>query len=131
MQGKPHRAVWDAQKRLLLVGLPETSAHGFFMERQFPNITEEENLVVRLARERTKVIKTGGSFNGAFIMTQDGFRQADEQINGDGREHEAIDVLPNISGEGDQFVERAPKAVKHRRAAPAGLLSGIDSCCKN
>ena len=117
VQGQPDRPVGNAQVGLLLRRRAVTGAHGLLVKRQFPDLLQQIHLVVRLARKLSQIIKTGRSLDRALVMPQHRFGQADQQIGRHPHEHQAVNVLPHVSREGDDIVERIPEAPRDGRSA--------------
>ena len=115
MQRQPDGAVGNAQKRLLAGRLAEAGPHRLFVERQLPNLLQQEDLVIGLAGKGPQVVEAGGGLDGALVMAQNGFRQAGEQIERDAAEHQSVHVLPHVRGEGDKIVEGGPELVEKGR----------------
>ena len=113
MQCQPYSPIRNTKKWLFLRGLFEAGTHGFLVEWQLPDIFQQIYLVIGFTRKGSQVIEGGGRFDRALIMAENGLGQADQEIDRHRREHQAVDVLPNIGSEGDYIVEDAPEAVNH------------------
>jgi hypothetical protein len=83
------------------------------MEGQLPDLFQQIHLVIGFTWKRSQVIEGGGRFDRTLIVAENGLAQADQEIDCNRREHQPVDVLPNVGSEGDYILEDAPEALNH------------------